>query len=87
MLLCLVGKAAVTVAEVLISKSCYSGSGFSLCRCNEVATGTKRRVKEPKGEGRTECRVLPLKRRAFHTEPLNAFVLLNLDSVAVPCMF
>lgn len=54
MSLCPVGKAAITVAEVLTSKSCYSGFGFSLCVCHEIATATKRRVKKAKGRRKNE---------------------------------
>ena len=65
MLLCLVGKAAITIAEVLVSKSCYSGFGFSLCICNEVATATKRGVKGAKGRRKNEGQSIIVKEEYF----------------------
>lgn len=65
MLLCPVRKAAITIAEVLISKFCYSGFGFSLCICNEVATATKRRVKGAKGRRNNEGQSIIVEEEGF----------------------
>lgn len=52
----MVGKAAITIIQVLLSRFCYSGLGFSLCRCNEVATARElgeRRQRKNEGQSAT----------------------------------
>lgn len=44
----------MSIAEVLISRSCYSRFGFAFCICNEVAMATKRRLKGAKGGRKNE---------------------------------
>jgi len=80
-LLCLAGKATVSRAEVLISKSCCSRFGFAFCVCNEVAMATKRRLKGAKGGKKNEGW------SAFYTESVNAALLSDLDSVVLLCTF
>lgn len=49
-LFCMVGKAAIIIIQVLIFGFCCSGFGFSLCRCNEVASARELGERENEGQ-------------------------------------